>query len=134
MKRSTMLVITSLVSIVLLSVHFAGDVALGYEPGGRANLMVAPILVVLLCGTLLLANQRAGYVLMFLCAIIALGMPYIHLGGKGVGAGSRVAGSSDALVFIWTLLALGVTGLFSLVLLTVELWSQMRARSRSRDV
>jgi hypothetical protein len=131
MKRSTMLTVTSLLSILLLTFHLAGDIALGYEKGGLSNLMAVPILVVLLCGTLLLANRRSGYVIMLLGSLMALGMPLLHMRGKGVGVGSRVAGSSDAFFFVSTLLALGVTGLFSLILLTVELWTRRRGQSRA---
>lgn len=131
MKRGTMLVITSLLSIVLLTFHLAGDIVLGYENGGLSNLIALPIVVLMLCGALLLANRRSGYIIMFLGALFALGMPFLHMKGKGVGAGSRVAGSGDAFVFVWTLLALGVTGLFSLILLAVELWTLKQSRSRT---
>ena len=121
MKRGTLLVIMSLLSIVLLTFHFTGDIVVGYEKGGLSTLVAVPISVLLLCGPLLLANRRSGYVIMFLGALFALAMPVLHLRGKGVGAGSRVAGSGGEFFFIWTLIALGVCGLFSLILLAAEL-------------
>jgi hypothetical protein len=49
--------------------------------------------------------------------------------GKGV-AGGRIAGSSGAFFFVWTLLAVGVTAVFSVILSARGLWS---LRSRSLD-
>ena len=41
-------------------------------------------------------------------------VPVIHM--KGAGVGRAIAKSSGAFFFIWTLLALGVTALFSVIL------------------
>ena len=41
---------------------------------------------------------------------------------KGAGVGGAIAKSSGAFFFIWTLLALGVTALFSIVLSVRGLW------------
>jgi hypothetical protein len=42
--------------------------------------------------------------------------------GKGFGVGGNVAKSSGAL-FVWTLIALGVTALFSVILSARRLWT-----------
>jgi hypothetical protein len=42
--------------------------------------------------------------------------------GKGVGVGGRIAKSSGAFFFVWTLIALGVTALFSVILSVRGLW------------
>ena len=66
MKPHT-LTIASLVSIVLLPFHIGGDIALGFDRGGSGLVfVVVPILLVLACGTLLLAERRSGHVIMFL--------------------------------------------------------------------
>jgi hypothetical protein len=36
--------------------------------------------------------------------------------GRGVGVGGSIAKSSGAFFFVWTLIALGVTALFSIIL------------------
>jgi len=36
--------------------------------------------------------------------------------GKGVGVGGDIANASGAFFFVWTLIALGVTALFSVIL------------------
>jgi hypothetical protein len=43
--------------------------------------------------------------------------------GKGVGVASGIANSSGGFFFVWTLIALGVTALFSVFLSVRGLWS-----------
>jgi len=112
MKPSFMLVVTSLLSIVLLSIHIAEDIVLGFAGGGLTNLIGIAILVVYLCGTLLLSGRRTGLVIVLIGSILALGMPIIHMSGAGVG----VKRSAGAFFFIWTLYALGVSGAFGVIL------------------
>jgi hypothetical protein len=107
-----MLTVTSLFSIVLLSLHIAEDIVLGFAPGGLGNLAGIAILVVYLCGALLLRDRRTGLVIVLLGSIIAVGMPILHMRGAGVG----VKRSAGAFFFIWTLYALGVSGTFGVIL------------------
>ena len=53
--------------------------------------------------------------------LFAAAMPVIHLRGAGIGA---IAKSSGGFFFIWTLLALGTTGSFAVILSARGLWSQ----------
>ncbi len=97
MKNSVMLTITSLLLLLFLTFHLAGDIVYGWEPGGLANLiMVVPFSVVWL----------------------------------GVGVASRLANTSGHFFFVWTLLAIGVLGLFSVILSVRGLWSLPWRRSR----
>jgi hypothetical protein len=118
-----MLTVTSLISILLLSLHIAEDIVLGFSGGGLENLVGIAILVVYLCGTLLLSDRRAGLVIILLGSLIAAAVPVIHMSGAGVG----VKRSAGAFFFIWTLYALGVTGTFGIILSVRALRS---ARSR----
>ena len=52
------------------------------------------------------------------------------MNGEGVGVASGIANSSGGFFFVWTLIALGVTGLFSVILSARGLWSLRRGRSR----
>jgi len=88
------------------------------------------ISVVWLCGTLLLAERRLGYVIMLLGSLLSLGVPVLHMKGAGVGVASGIAKSSGAFFFIWTMITLGVTGLFSVILSARGLWSLPWCRSR----
>lgn len=117
MKPSAMLTATSLLSVLLLSIHIAEDIVLGFAPGGLANLAAIAILVVYLCGALLLGNRRSGVIIMLLGSIVALGMPILHMRGAGVGVGR----SESAYFFIWTLYALGVSGTFGVILSAIAL-------------
>jgi len=118
MKHRVMLTITSLLSILLMTFHLTDDIVRGIERGGASNLAAVPTFVVWLYGTVMLSARRSGYIIMLLGGLFGLGMPVIQMMGKGVGG--RIAQSSGGFFFIWTLLALGVTGLFSVTLSTPE--------------
>lgn len=131
MKNSVMLTITSLLLVLFLTFHLAGDIVYGYEPGGLSNLVVTVLVsVVWLCGALLLTERRSGNIIMLLGGLLAMFVPYVHMKGKGVGLASRLAGSSGHLFFVWTLLAIGVLGLFTVILAARELWSLPWRRPR----
>jgi hypothetical protein len=128
MKQNLILTIASLLSILLLTCHLADDIVHGFEKGGLSNLNAVPVLVVWLYATLFLSERRWGYVILLVGSLLAAGMPVIHLMGKGVGG--DFAKSSGAFFFIWTLLALGVLGLFSFILSVRGLWSLRRGQPR----
>lgn len=131
MKRSVMLTITSLLSTLFFTLHLADDIVRGFEPGGLLNLVGGVLIsVVWLYGTLVLAERRSGYIIMFLGSLLSLAVPVIHMNGKGVGIASGIANSSGGFFFIWTLIALGVTALFSVILAAPGLWSQPWRRPR----
>ncbi|MDQ1612847.1 MAG: hypothetical protein QOG00_2778 [Pyrinomonadaceae bacterium] len=131
MKHSVMLTIASLLSILLFSFHLADDIVRGMEPGGLNNLIGGSlIMVVWLYGTLVLAERRSGYVIMFLGSLLSFGVPIIHMKGKGVGIASGIAQSSGGFRFVWMLIALGVTALFSVILSARGLWNPPWGQSR----
>ena len=112
-----------LLSILLLSFHLTQDslrVPAGSWDAGPGNLVAILILLVYLCGTLLLAERRSGYVIMLLGGIFTAAMPVLHLTGAGLSVKAR------AFFFLWTLFALGVTGAFSVILAARELWTFKR--------
>lgn len=127
MKQNVMLTVASLLSILLTTFHLADDIVRGFEPGGLKNLIGVLMLVVWLYGTLVLSGRRSGYIILLLGGLLALGVPIIHMKGKGVS--SEIA-TSGAFFFIWTLLTLGVTGAFSVILSARGLWSLRRGQSR----
>jgi hypothetical protein len=130
MKHNAMLTIASLLSILFMTFHLTDDIIRGMEKGGVSNLVAVPILVVWLYGTLVLAERRSGYVIILLGSLLGLCVPVIHMMGKGVGVGSSIANSSGAFFFVWTLIALGVTALFSVILSVRGLWSPQWGQSR----
>jgi hypothetical protein len=128
--KLNLLTILSLLSILFGTFHLAQDIVYGYEPGTVRNLIAVPIVVVWLYGTLLLAERRSGYIIILLGSLLSLVVPVVHMNGKGVGVASRLANSSGHLFFVWTLIALGVTALFSVILSVRGLWSLRRSQSR----
>jgi hypothetical protein len=131
MKHNITLTITSLLSLLFLTLHLTDDIVRGFEPGGLSNLiMVVLISVVWLYGTLVLAGRPTGYIIILLLSLFSLVVPYIHMKGKGVGVASRLAYSNGHFFFVWTLLVIGVIGLFSAILSAHGLWSLRRGQSR----
>jgi hypothetical protein len=120
-KNSTMLTVASLLSILLFSIHMAFDIVHGVERGDRGDFIGAVLIeLVWLCGALLLSERRSGLIILFLGGILAVGVPALHMNPAGIGA--RYAETSGAVFFFWSLLALGVSGAFSLVLSLSGLW------------
>ncbi|HKW89230.1 MAG TPA: hypothetical protein VJN21_10795 [Candidatus Acidoferrales bacterium] len=133
MKDNVALIVTSLLSILLMTLHMTGDTIrarAGTPEAGGSTLIVVPILVVWLYGTLVLGERRSGHVLMLVGSLLALGMPILHvMGAEGI-FHVQLARSGPAFLFVWTLHALGVTGMFSLILSVQGLWRLRRSQPR----
>jgi len=130
MKQNVTLTIASLLSILFMTFHLTDDIVRGMEPGTLSNLIVLPILAVQLYGTLVLAGKRPGYVIILLGSLLELVVPVIHM--KGAGVGEAIANSNGAFFFIWTLLALGVTALYSVILSARGLWGHLPGRTTAQ--
>ena len=132
MKRPTPLTILSLILIFLLSLHLTQD-ALRATPGTRpaqeGNLVAILILFVPLCGTVLLQGRRLGYITVILTGLFSVGMPILHLTAPRFGMIPR----PQAFLFMWTLIALGVLGLFSVILAGHSLWNFKRQELRTAN-
>jgi len=130
MKQSVMLTIASLLSILFFTFHLADDIVRGMEPGTLTNLTAVPTFVVSLYGASVLAERRSGYIITLLGGLFSLVVPLAHMRGKGVGVASSLGNSSGHFFFVWVLIAIGVTGLFSVILAARGLWSLLWRRSR----
>jgi len=131
MKLNVMSTIASLLSILFLSLHLTDDI-LRNQAGsaqGVASLVVVLILVVWLYGTLALAEQRSGYVIKLVGSLVASLPGVLHLVGVGDVPVSQIATSSGAF-FVWVVVALGATAIFSLVLSVYGLRSLQGNQSR----
>ena len=130
MKHRVTLTIMSLLSILLFSLHWADEVARGLEPGTVSAAGGLVILAVWLSATLVFPERRWGLVIILLGSILASGVPVLHMQGRGLVLGRYGTTNANAMFFwVWTNIALGVSGMLSLVLSVRELWSS-RARSR----
>ncbi len=130
MKHNVMLTIASLLSILFMSFHHADDVVRGLAPGKLSNLVPVIFLTIWLYGTILaLAEKRSGYVIVLILSLLGFVIPILHMTGSGF-VGDDIANSSGAFFFVWTLIALGVTTLFSVILSARALWSMKWGKSR----
>jgi hypothetical protein len=130
MRQTPVLTIASLLSILFVTFHLADDILFGMSPAGLQNLIGLVILVVWLYGTLALAGRRAGYVIVLVGSLFGLVIPVIHMRGAGGLVGGEIGRSSEAFFFVWTMLALSVTAMFSVVLAARALWSLPWRRPR----
>ena len=126
MKHTVTLTITSLLLVLFATIHLADDIVRGFSPGGLLNLPALLVLALWVYATLVLVERRSWYVIILVMSLLASGLPVIHMTGKGVGVGR----SSGAFFFVWTLIAIGVTGLFSVILSACGLWSLGTHRDR----
>lgn len=125
MKQNLPLTIASLLSILLFTVHLAHDFVLGLDSMSRAETSTyLLIMLVSLYGTVQLAGRRSGYIVTLLLAILATGLPVLHTVG-----GPRSA--ERGFYFVWTLLALGGSGVFSAALSVRGLWQSFRSPAHS---
>ena len=130
MKQTAMLTTASLLTILLLTFHLTGDILFRMAPAGLSNLFAVFIFVVWLCGTLLLAGRRSGYIIIFLGSVLGLLVPVIHMKGTRGVLGGGIGNSGQAFFFVWVLLALGITATFSIILSARALLSLPWRRSR----
>ena len=131
MKPHVTLTVSSLLSILFFSLHWADEIARGVEPGTITGAGGLLILAVWLCGTLVIPDRRAGLIIMFLGAVLASGVPILHMQGAGL-VGGRVglsAGEAGKFFWVWTNVALGASGMLSLILASRALWRWKRVGS-----
>jgi hypothetical protein len=122
MKQNLPLTIASLLSIALFTVHLTHDFLFGLDSMSRAGTFTfLLIMLVSLYGTVELVGRRSGYVVTLLLGILVAAMPVLHRAGEPRSAGR-------GFFFVWTLLALGASGVFSAVLSARGLWRSLRTR------
>lgn len=125
MKQTAVLVISSLLTMLFGTFHITDDIIRGFAPGRLSNVFVVLVVTLWLYATLLLAERRSGYVIILILSLLSSGIPVIHMTGKR-GITSGIPLSSGAFFFVWTLIALGVTAAFSVVLSIRGLWCLQR--------
>ena len=113
MKQNRLLIGITLASVVLLALHISQDIIFGFDRAGLNHLVGVVILLVITSGALLVPDRRLGQVIMLLGGLMAAGMLPLHMRN---GLRPEFLEKSGALLFIWTLYVLGVTGAFSVIL------------------
>jgi biotin transporter BioY len=122
MKQHAVLVVASLLSILLLTLHITDDIVRGISKAEPSNIALF-VLAVFLYGTLVLSERRSGFIIMLLVGLFAAAMPVIHMRGARYG---DIARSSGGFFFVWTLWALGGLGGLTIILSARGLWSLRR--------
>src|SRR5262249_36789098 len=118
MKQTAILTTTSLLSLLLLTLHITDDIVRGISKAESSNIALL-VLAVFLYGTLVLAERRSGLVIMLLVGLFAAGMPVIHMRGAHY---PEIAQSTGGFFFVWTLWALGGLGGCTVFLSVRGLW------------
>ncbi len=113
-KQNVLLIIMSLLSILFMTFHLTEDIIYGMAKGASTTFIAVPVLVVWLYGTLVLNDRKSGYIIILIGSLIGLLVPILHMTGTRVDG--DIAKSSGGFFFIWTLIALGMTSLFSIIL------------------
>ena len=126
MKPHAILVVTSLLSILLLTLHITDDIVRGISKAEPSNTALI-VLVIFLYGTLVLAEQRSGHAIMLLVGLFAAGMPVLHMRGAHY---PEIARSAGGFFFVWTLWALGGLGGLTFVLSGRGLWRLRRRQPK----
>jgi hypothetical protein len=121
-KRTTLLTVAALLSLLLLTLHITDDIVRGISKAESSNIALI-VLVLLLYGTLVIPEKRLGHVIMLLIGLMAAAMPVMHMRGAHYG---EIAKSPGGFFFVWTLWALGGLGGFTLILAARGLWDLWR--------
>jgi hypothetical protein len=131
MKHDGIVTVTSLLTVLLVTLHLAGDIVRGMAPGNLASLVALVLTVTIwLYGTLLLPGRRGGYIILLLGSLLGLVIPILHMRGAGISGGSsRTEGD---FFFVWILLALGTSAAFLLLLAARGLW-RLRPTEARKD-
>jgi hypothetical protein len=125
MKHNATLTVTSLLSLLLLTLHITDDIVRGISKAEPSNIALL-VLVLFLYATLVLAERRSGYAIMLLVGLFAAAMPVMHMRGAHYG---EIARSTGGFFFVWTLWALGGLGGVTFILSARGLWSLRRRQA-----
>jgi hypothetical protein len=131
MKHARALTITSVLSIALVMLHVSDDIVRGFEPGGLKHIQSILTMSVWLYATVALREGRVKYVLMLLGSLLGVIVSLAHMRGVGL-VGGRIAGTDGMLLWVYTVLTLGVTASVSVALSARGLWAT-RLAARPRD-
>ena len=122
MKPNAVLVVTSLLSLLLLTLHVTDDIVRGISKAESSNIALL-VLAILLYGTLVLPDRRSGHIIMLIVGLFAALMPVMHMRGAHY---PEIAKSPGGFFFVWTLWALGGVGGVTILLSARGLWSLRR--------
>ena len=127
MRHRVTLMILSLLSILLFTLHWSDEISRGMEPGTLAGVGGIAILVVWLFAALVIREQALGLVILMLASLMGTGVPILHMSGAGLVGKSVLVNSSGAFFWVWTNIALGAVSAIAFFLSAYGLWGRWRA-------
>ena len=125
MNKNQLLTLTTLILILLLTLHVVDDIVRGFDSAGLVNMLGIAVAAVLLYGTTVLRARLAGQIIMLFVGFFSAAMPVIHLRSPRI---NEIAQSSGGFFFIWTLWALGIIGIFCMILAVQVIWERRGAK------
>ena len=130
MTNNLMLRNTSLLLMLLLTLHIVDDVVHGFDSAGLMNMIGIVVLGFLIYATVVLHERLSGHIAMLFVALVSLLMPLIHLRSPRI---NETAQASGGFFFIWTLWALGGIGIFGILLAIRGLMNLRQNRRRGSE-
>ena len=131
MKHQKSLTITSLIAVLLFTVHYSQDIVLGIEPGDVSTYIGVAIVVAWLYPILVLEGRKSGYLINLFFSLAAMVMPYLHMKGEGLlGHGRRSLEFFPAFFWVETTFAICVAGAIAFLLSLHGLMSLRRGEVR----
>jgi hypothetical protein len=125
MTNNLMLRNTSLLLLLLLTLHVVDDIVHGFDSAGLVNMIGIVAVGFLIYGTLMFHERVSGHLVMLFIGLFSLLMPIIHLRSARI---NETAQASGGYFFIWTLWALGGIGIFGIILAVQGLVNLRRNR------
>jgi hypothetical protein len=127
MNKNQLLTLTSLILMFLLTIHVVDDIVRGFDSAGLMNLIGIVIAALLVYGSTVLRDRLAGLLMMLFVGLFSTLMPVIHLRSPRI---NEIAQGPGGFFFIWTLWALGVIGIFAIILAVQMIWESRSGRSK----
>ena len=118
--------VTSLIALFLLTIHIVDDIVRGFDPAGMMNMIGIVVAAVLVYGSTVLRDKLSGRLMMLFVGFFAAAMPLVHLRSPRI---NEIAHGEGGFFFIWTLWALGIVGIFGMILALHSIWEARRNRS-----
>ncbi len=123
MNERAVYTVASLLSALLATFHITDDIVRGFENGDASTYTFIAIVIVWLYATLIVRG-RWGYAIVLAGSALGGAVPYLHM-TRGL-AGGRIAGTNGMFFWVFTLIALGITSIFTAILAARGLWRSFR--------
>ena len=102
MKQTAMLTTASLLNILLMKFHLTDDILFEMASPRFANLFAVLVFVIWLYGTLVLAERRAGYIIILLGSLLGLVVPVVHMKGAAGVVGGDIGRAFPSIIRIYS--------------------------------